>query len=429
MGTNKEQTPEFKNKANYETAVLDFLDKEMAAIQSNKKQNESGQEVDDLVTDLLKQVITESDQPNAESQTGSDSLEAALSEDPPMVIPPVTQKEEAPPSAEHLESADEVENCAADTQESAAEPTQEPSVDEPVSPRFPNLALGAAPRRKFSIIAVASVCLTVAVGAAVLYLWGSSRKDANTEGFRPAAATLARENANMDIPAILPQPSTAEPGFSSSTGNSANSEQIPPQPVRKTQSAQFSGSVTAASAQKAAAPRPQPAAPAATDQSADRAAETESEIPEVEFLTAQISAPSPLTTASNLNIDKSAPPPMPNGIALSNSALEANPRLTSPSQASGPAGSRNLVPSVLISQVSPAYPELAIRSRTSGTVVLELQIDTEGKVVEATPVSGPAVFYNEAVKAAMQYRYRPATLNGRNMSSKSRVTMVFNYNR
>jgi len=237
------------------------------------------------------------------------------------------------------------------------------------------------------------------------------------------------ENANMDVPAILPQPSTPEPGLSSLTGNGAASEQIPPQPARKTQSAQFSSSLTAAPAQKAAAPKPKPAASAATGQSADTAAETESEIPEVEFLTAQISAPSPLTAASNLNIDKAAPPPMPNGIALSNSALEANPGLTSPSQTSGPAGSRNLVPSVLISQVSPDYPELAIRSRTSGTVILELQIDDEGTVVEATPISGPALFYNEAIKAAMQYRYRPATLNGKNMSSKSRVTMVFNFNR
>jgi TonB family protein len=234
------------------------------------------------------------------------------------------------------------------------------------------------------------------------------------------------ENADMDVPAILPQPGSAEPGFSSSTGNGAASEQIPSQPVRKTPSVQSSGSATATPARKAAAPKPKPAE---TDRSAGAAAETESEIPTVEFLTAQISAPSPLTASSNLNIDKSAPPPMPDRIALSNSALERNPELTSQSQASGPAGSRNLVPSVLISQVSPVYPELAIRSRTSGTVVLELQIDDEGKVVKATPVSGPAVFYNEAIKAAMQYRYRPATLNGKNMSSKSRVTMVFNFNR
>ena len=71
MGTNKGRTPEPKNKGNYEATVMDFLDKEMAAIQPDNKQNESGQEVDELVTDLLKQVITESDEPNGETQTVS----------------------------------------------------------------------------------------------------------------------------------------------------------------------------------------------------------------------------------------------------------------------------------------------------------------------------------------------------------------------
>jgi outer membrane biosynthesis protein TonB len=57
---------------------------------------------------------------------------------------------------------------------------------------------------------------------------------------------------------------------------------------------------------------------------------------------------------------------------------------------------------------------------------LELQIDDQGKVAKATPVSGPAIFYNAAVNAAMKWRYRPASINGVNVSSQSRVTMVFN---
>jgi len=86
----------------------------------------------------------------------------------------------------------------------------------------------------------------------------------------------------------------------------------------------------------------------------------------------------------------------------------------------------NLVPSVLISKATPVYPELAVRSRISGSVVLDLQIDETGKVLEATPVSGPSVFYSEAVKAAMNCSYRPATIDGAKVSSKSRITMVFN---
>lgn len=428
MGTNKERTPESNNKGNYETTVLDFLDREMAAIQPDKKQKESGQEVDELVTDLLKQVITESDEPSAEVQTVSNSLETVLAEDPPLEIPPIEEKKEALPSAEKLEPAEKTASSAEEDKkdDSREKPSQESSENELFRPRIPDLALGMAPRRKFPLMAVASVCLVVAIGVAVLYLWGSSRKDSNATEFLPAAVgPVAPENANMDVLNTLQQPNAAEPEILFPSGKNAVSQQNPPQSNRKAPSAGSSDSVSATPVQKSAAPKPKSVTPAAVNAES----ETEPDLPTVEFLTAQISAPSPLTTASNLNIDRSALPPMPDGIALANSALDRNPGLTSQPQASGPAGSRNLVPSILISQVNPVYPELAIRSRTSGSVVLELQIDNEGKVVKATPVSGPSVFYIEAVKAAMQYRYRPATLNGRNVSSKSRVTMIFNYNR
>ena len=37
------------------------------------------------------------------------------------------------------------------------------------------------------------------------------------------------------------------------------------------------------------------------------------------------------------------------------------------------------MPAVAISQVSPKYPEFALRTRTSASVVLELEIDKQGK--------------------------------------------------
>jgi protein TonB len=91
--------------------------------------------------------------------------------------------------------------------------------------------------------------------------------------------------------------------------------------------------------------------------------------------------------------------------------------------------SRTPVPAVPISRVSPVYPELAIRARTSGSVVLDLQIDKSGRVVKATPVEGPSVFYDAAVKAVMKWRYKPATIGEANVASKTRVTMVFNLER
>jgi len=85
-----------------------------------------------------------------------------------------------------------------------------------------------------------------------------------------------------------------------------------------------------------------------------------------------------------------------------------------------------MIPSTPISQTSPSYPELAMRTHAAGTVVLDLEIDEQGKVVKATPLSGPAIFYSAAVNAALKWRYKPASIGGTNIKSQSRVTMVFN---
>jgi len=417
MGTNKEQMTKSDSQANYESAVLDFLDKEMAAVQPNKQQDEPGQEVDALVTDLLKQVITESDQPNGAPSGGSeavsDNMESLLSEFPPAEV------KETPSSSKNLEPPDkEAISPPADAKHhKPAESAQEPPVRVPLSPRTPKFALGMAPRRKTPMIAVASTCLLIIIGTAVYYLWGAPKSAADTLEFQPAAATsLAPENTNMVAPVDPQMPTAAELEAPSPTLKSEAPKQILPKPDKKSPAAPSSSSVPASPVQVAASPEPEPSAPVVTN--SILAIEPTSVI--VKPLTTQTSAPSPLMVASNLSIDKSALPPMPEGITLANSALERNPASS---------GSRNLAPSILISQVSPVYPELAIRSRTSGSVVLELQIDKEGKVVKATAASGPSVFYGEAVKAAMQYRYRPATIDGTNVSSKSRVTMVFNLKR
>jgi protein TonB len=100
-------------------------------------------------------------------------------------------------------------------------------------------------------------------------------------------------------------------------------------------------------------------------------------------------------------------------------------------QASVPATpkTRTLVPAVPISQASPSYPELAARTRTSGSVVLQLQINDQGRVTKATPVSGPAMFYDAAVSAALKWRYRPASIDGLNVPSETRVTINFSFKR
>jgi protein TonB len=86
---------------------------------------------------------------------------------------------------------------------------------------------------------------------------------------------------------------------------------------------------------------------------------------------------------------------------------------------------RRATPPEVISKVLPGYPELARRTRTWGTVVLEVQIDEQGRPVKAVAESGPAILHQEAIKAVMQWRFRPATLDGVNVSGTTRVSIVF----
>jgi TonB family protein len=439
MGTNKEQTSESDDQANYEAAVLDFLDREMAAVQPNKHREESGEEVDALVTDLLKQVITESDQPSGGPTGISEDLEDILSEFPP------AEANEVPAGSENLESSGQTAIPPIETrQEAPVNPKQEMPVGELFNPRLPNFALGMGPRRKIPIIIAASIGLLVVIGTAVYYLWGSSKGSADPQEYQAAAsAPAAHENTYMVVPATLNRQNMDELAPPSPIPEPVAPQLSTPKPAKKSSAVSISSSASAYPGQNAASLEFEPDAYAAGDQPTDPALERDSALVVVKPLTTQTSTSSPLTVVPNLAIDKSILPPMPDGISITSSALERNPAqsvpalltdiknssLVSQTQTPAPAGSRDLAPSVLISQVTPAYPELAIRSRISGSVVLELQIDSEGKVIEVTPVSGPSVFYSEAVKAAMQYRYRPARLDGRNVSSESRVTMVFNLNR
>ena len=63
---------------------------------------------------------------------------------------------------------------------------------------------------------------------------------------------------------------------------------------------------------------------------------------------------------------------------------------------------------VAIVQVKPAYPDIARRAEVEGTVYVKVLVDKEGKVKKAVPVDGPEIFYEEAIKASMQWVFKPA---------------------
>jgi TonB family protein len=56
----------------------------------------------------------------------------------------------------------------------------------------------------------------------------------------------------------------------------------------------------------------------------------------------------------------------------------------------------------------PAYPVMALAKKISGTVLVDVEVNTEGNVVKADAVSGPAEILRDMAKAAARgWQFKP----------------------
>ncbi len=76
----------------------------------------------------------------------------------------------------------------------------------------------------------------------------------------------------------------------------------------------------------------------------------------------------------------------------------------------------------VVSVVEAVYP---LQSVVSGTVVLEVSLDEEGKITSIRVVQGIASLTEPAVNALQQWKFRGAKLDGKPVSSK--VTAAFSF--
>jgi VWFA-related protein/TonB family protein len=73
----------------------------------------------------------------------------------------------------------------------------------------------------------------------------------------------------------------------------------------------------------------------------------------------------------------------------------------------------------------PVYPAAARNNGTGGTVIVEVLIDENGKVVSAHAVSGPSMLQPAAVQAARQAKFSPTILSGQPMQVQGTITYSF----
>src|SRR5262249_4353531 len=72
----------------------------------------------------------------------------------------------------------------------------------------------------------------------------------------------------------------------------------------------------------------------------------------------------------------------------------------------------DVLQSKLIKKIEPVYPELAKRARVSGMVILNVQVNEQGRVEEIQVIRGNPLLNDSAVQAVRQWVYSPTLLNG-----------------
>jgi protein TonB len=77
-----------------------------------------------------------------------------------------------------------------------------------------------------------------------------------------------------------------------------------------------------------------------------------------------------------------------------------------------------------ISKPQPAYPPIAKAARAQGTVVVQIVVGEDGRVMSASAVSGHPLLQQAAVSAARQARFSPTLLSGQPV----KVSGVITYN-
>ena len=80
---------------------------------------------------------------------------------------------------------------------------------------------------------------------------------------------------------------------------------------------------------------------------------------------------------------------------------------------------------MLIHRVEPAFPPLARQIRKGGRVELRAIIATDGTIQSLQIVSGDPLFYQSAMEAVRQWRYRPTILNDQPVEIDTFITVIY----
>ena len=127
----------------------------------------------------------------------------------------------------------------------------------------------------------------------------------------------------------------------------------------------------------------------------------------------QVVAPTISTNSTNANSDGIA-----SGLAAGSEKQPAAPEVPLPIGG-------DVKPARLLSEAAPVYPIMAKNQHVTGDVVIDALIDANGRVTTMKVISGPTLLHQAAKDALKQWKYQPASLDGKPVSMHLTVTLQF----
>jgi len=101
------------------------------------------------------------------------------------------------------------------------------------------------------------------------------------------------------------------------------------------------------------------------------------------------------------------------------------PAIVKPVQAQKLRVSSGVAAGMLVHQVKPQYPPIAVQARIQGTVVLQAVIGKDGTVKDLRLLTGHPMLSPAAIEAVKQWRYRPYLLNGEPVDVDTQINVNF----
>lgn len=102
-----------------------------------------------------------------------------------------------------------------------------------------------------------------------------------------------------------------------------------------------------------------------------------------------------------------------------------------PGDASGPKRirvSQAITEGIKLKSVAPIYPKKARQAGVQGTVLLSAVIGRDGRIAGIKVLSGPELLVPAAIKAVLQWRYKPYIMNNEPVEVDTQITVNFTLN-